>query len=67
MFELPSGEFVGELVGETRMNGRKIYTCFLCDYKDKSARAVDNHLRKHTGEKPFECKVGECTYAGANR
>ncbi|KAL1451998.1 hypothetical protein WDU94_006318, partial [Cyamophila willieti] len=38
----------------------KSYLCIQCDYHTCHAFHMKEHIRRHTGEKPFKCS--ECSY-----
>ena len=40
------------------------YKCRVCDYVALLKTAIKQHLRKHTGEKPFSCP--HCTYRASD-
>ena len=55
---LPGAGFLGETGGK-KMSHR---TCEYCGVVKPTPAALQRHIRKHTGEKPFVCKVS-CTVA----
>ena len=55
---LPAAGFLGESGGK-KMSHR---TCEYCGVVKPTPAALQRHVRKHTGEKPFVCKVS-CTVA----
>ncbi|XP_038078975.1 zinc finger protein 594-like [Patiria miniata] len=44
----------------------KMATCPHCDYTAVSSRDVQKHLRKHTNERPFDCKYCERNFIQKN-
>ena len=44
----------------------KMATCPHCDYTAVSSRDVQKHLRKHTNERPFDCKYCERNFTQKN-
>lgn len=44
---------------------RRVYRCTLCHYSTTVKGSMETHVRRHTGEKPFEC--GACGRAFAQR
>ena len=38
-----------------------MYKCSKCEYSNSDERNYNQHLRRHTDDKPFKCKqCGEC-------
>eukprot|EP00347_Sterkiella_histriomuscorum_P010142 403377440 len=42
------------------LNGKGKFECPHCQRRCQSQHAMDNHIRVHTGDKPFCCLVPEC-------
>jgi len=38
----------------------RVFNCEFCEYTSVSKKYIENHLRTHTGEKPYECQ--SCDY-----
>lgn len=54
-----------EVVGMAYLNNNHcqnivMYRCFVCPYLSRHKGDVKKHVRKHTGEKPYECEY--CDY-----
>ena len=45
-----------DLVKHERIHSGVMYKCSKCDYSNSDKRNYNQHLRKHTDEKPFKCK-----------
>ena len=47
--------------------GRREYACPYCDKKTIMNSHMEEHIRTHTGEKPFPCPNEYCSYAAAQK
>ena len=49
------------------MIGPSEFGCPFCDRISKTKQNMQNHIRTHTGERPFVCKICNLTFtAGSN-
>ena len=47
--------------------GAPLHACPDCHYVTKARSHFTDHLRTHTGEKPFKCDSPGCTYTATQR
>ena len=45
------------------LSPRRKFTCHLCDRSFTEKWALNNHMKLHTGEKPFKCTWPTCHYS----
>ena len=43
--------------GQLGVTGLWTYFCGKCSYKNANKTHMDIHIRSHTGEKPFQCRM----------
>lgn len=48
-----------------RVNNKYRHVCFRCDYHVHNAWQMKNHIRRHLGEKPYECVY--CDYRATKK
>ena len=50
-------------IGKAKKKKKAIHECPHCKYTSKRKANLNRHIRTHTNEKPYKCKVPFCTYA----
>ena len=44
-------------ISEIGLDGRKWYSCTVCDQKHEDRMELMQHMRQHNADRPFHCKA----------